>query len=618
MEARGRRFALFGLAFALVASAEGATYLPISDAELAGRSPVIVRARVVSTAVRVDTLEGSDRPFTIVTLEVLETIKGGVAGSTMELRLPGGRVDGLAWWIPGTPAFQPNQHVLLLVRPAEGRAGEYHLSEFGLSRFDLVQDASGRRLATRPAFAPEEDLYLSQRAPALRERAPGSPPTPLRDADSLLLALRATARGEAMPEVEYAEPVGVVFDPEAFSLRPEWVNIGGTEPGSPGLFRWFWDTGASSNAVVSVSGTQSLLSDSSNGIPHVQNGVDQWHGVPATDVRISGVTGGGNVTVILDAASSHDGGAAWSTPLPCTSGGTIGLGGPGSSSGPRTFKGDTTYYASSSGTVSMRQLTGSPGCYNAATFRTAVMHEMGHVLGLGHPDQAVSTHSTTSSTDWANAVMTSSVPASKPSTPQTDDMQAMQYYYGTGGGGTPPTANFTFSPPSPTAGQLVSFTDTSTGTPTSWSWNFNDPSSGGANTSSLQNPTHTFASGGTYNVTLTATNGSGSSAPVMHSVVVTGPPTANFTFSPPSPTTGQTVSFTDTSTGPPTSWSWNFGDPSSGGANTSTLQNPTHAFATANTYTVTLTATNGAGSSTPVMHSVVVSNPTPPTAQSLC
>jgi len=35
--------------------------------------------------------------------------------------------------------------------------------------------------------------------------------------------------------------------------------------------------------------------------------------------------------------------------------------------------------------------------------------------------------------------------------------------------------------------------------------------------------------------------------------------------------------------------SWNFGDPASGAANTSTLQNPTHTFASAGSYTVTLT-----------------------------
>lgn len=79
--------------------------------------------------------------------------------------------------------------------------------------------------------------------------------------------------------------------------------------------------------------------------------------------------------------------------------------------------------------------------------------------------------------------------------------------------------------------------------------------------------------------------------------------TAGFTFSPHNPAPGQSVQFTDTSNPTPSSWAWNFGDPASGADNTSTLQNPTHVFATAGTYTVTLT-TPDAGA---VSHAVVVS-----------
>jgi gliding motility-associated-like protein len=48
------------------------------------------------------------------------------------------------------------------------------------------------------------------------------------------------------------------------------------------------------------------------------------------------------------------------------------------------------------------------------------------------------------------------------------------------------------------------FTDLSTNTPNIWNWNFGDPSSGAANTSTVQNPTHTYSAPGTYTVTLMA------------------------------------------------------------------------------------------------------------------
>jgi PKD repeat protein len=66
-----------------------------------------------------------------------------------------------------------------------------------------------------------------------------------------------------------------------------------------------------------------------------------------------------------------------------------------------------------------------------------------------------------------------------------------------------PVANFDFSK----SGLQVTFADHSTGSPTSWQWNFGDASP----LSTQQNPVHTYAAAGTYNVTLTVTNAAGSS-----------------------------------------------------------------------------------------------------------
>ncbi len=158
-----------------------------------------------------------------------------------------------------------------------------------------------------------------------------------------------------------------------------------------------------------------------------------------------------------------------------------------------------------------------------------------------------------------------------------------------GGGNTPPTANFTAVTDQLTA----NFTDTSTdsdGTIVSWSWDFGD-----GNTSTQQNPSHTYAAAGTYSVILTVTDNSGASDNVSKDVTVaeTGntSPTADFSYS----IDGNTVSFTDMSTDPDgviVSWSWDFGD-----GNTSAQQDPVNIYASAGTYTVTLTVTDNEGAS---------------------
>ncbi len=74
-------------------------------------------------------------------------------------------------------------------------------------------------------------------------------------------------------------------------------------------------------------------------------------------------------------------------------------------------------------------------------------------------------------------------------------------------GGLAPVADFVGTPTTVVVGNTVAFTDLSTNSPTSRSWSF---TGGTPNSSTAQNPTITYNTVGTYNVSLTATNGNGS------------------------------------------------------------------------------------------------------------
>lgn len=122
---------------------------------------------------------------------------------------------------------------------------------------------------------------------------------------------------------------------------------------------------------------------------------------------------------------------------------------------------------------------------------------------------------------------------------------------------------------------------------------------GTGNTATVTAPTNTP---GTYVYTLVSvTDASNSTCSNLQNgsatIIIHPLPTAAFTNSNPQ-CPGIAVDFTDQSVpnvGSLTGWNWNFGDPASGTANTSALQNPTHIFYTAGTYTITLTVTNDEG-----------------------
>ena len=154
-----------------------------------------------------------------------------------------------------------------------------------------------------------------------------------------------------------------------------------------------------------------------------------------------------------------------------------------------------------------------------------------------------------------------------------------------------PDAQYTFV----ASGLTVNFTNTSLNNPTNFQWNFGD-----GNTSTSQNPSHTYATPGIYNVCLTVSNGCGADV-ICQNVSLCVTPAAAFAFAP----SNLQVTFTDASTGSPTAWAWDFGD-----GNTSIFQSPIHTYSTPGTYNVCLITTNGCGADTTCM-AITVTCPTP-------
>ncbi|HTD29826.1 MAG TPA: PKD domain-containing protein [Xanthomonadaceae bacterium] len=172
-------------------------------------------------------------------------------------------------------------------------------------------------------------------------------------------------------------------------------------------------------------------------------------------------------------------------------------------------------------------------------------------------------------------------------------------------GGTP-TANWTDT----TSGLTATFTDSSTdsgGTISSHAWTFGDGS-----TSTATSPSHAYAAAGTYSVTETVTDSvSGKTSAKTANVTVAtagGTPTANFTDT----TSGLTATFTNSSTdsgGTIGTYAWTFGDGS-----TSASASPSHTYAAAGTYSVTLTVTDSVdGKTSAKTASVTVSSGGTPT-----
>ncbi|WP_282116696.1 PKD domain-containing protein, partial [Cellulophaga baltica] len=162
-----------------------------------------------------------------------------------------------------------------------------------------------------------------------------------------------------------------------------------------------------------------------------------------------------------------------------------------------------------------------------------------------------------------------------------------------------PTAVATSDVTSGAPSLVVQFTgdtssDPDTGDTLTYAWDFGD-----GTTATIANPSHTFTTAGTYDVTLTVTDDGTpalSSSEITLTITVNAPanqaPTAVATSDIITGEVSLAVQFTgDTSSDPDTgdvlTYAWDFGD-----GTTATTANPSHTFTTAGTYNITLTVSD--------------------------
>lgn len=170
--------------------------------------------------------------------------------------------------------------------------------------------------------------------------------------------------------------------------------------------------------------------------------------------------------------------------------------------------------------------------------------------------------------------------------------------------GDVPVVNFTADSVCP--GQLMNFQDLSSApppsVPVSWSWAFGDGDS-----ASVQNPTHVYGNYGVYPVSLKVVTDSGCFKSLSKNVVVWANPEVYFT--PAKGCSGQSILFSDMSSNPlgtNNQWHWDFGQPGAG--DTSALQNPQFTFASADTFSVSLTVRSAAGCNASLSREVIIRN----------
>ncbi len=309
------------------------------------------------------------------TARVEQALKGGGAGETLRLSLPGGSGEGVALHLYGAPSFAPGERALLFLEPAgtSWQKTAWRPLHLFLGAFHEVE-AGGRRLAVRD-LSEVSEIRVS---PDGGVKALPPAPDAARDFDAFARWVAARAAGEPRP-ADY-------FLDNFVAAKPKFTIP--TIPHDDRPLRWFYfDLGWNVEWRASSAGQEGLAG---GGYAELQAALEAWNEDPLTavDYRFAGTT---DSTAGLDRFDDvntvvFNDPSGFVPAFDCAAGGILAIGGPwyetsitfqGRKPFHRILKADVVVNA---GLGCFFARSGSPGKLMAEI----LAHELGHTLGLGH------------------------------------------------------------------------------------------------------------------------------------------------------------------------------------------------------------------------------------------
>lgn len=445
------------VAFALVllcvaGSVSGATFEPVSDAQLVERAQLVVVGHVLDSAsrARADGVIVTDYRLAV------EDVLKGQSGATLTITEIGGRANGLVMIIPGSAEYTAGSRVLAFLK--QRADGTYFTSSMslGLYRFKaqrdrvevLVRDDDGVEVSDENAFVPRHaDAFVKY----VRDLAQGRPTAA---AEERLLATESDAR----------------FEPVT-NAASDYTMTGGT-PVRP--VRWKnCESGCTIN--YKVNNSQPGPTDVLGGI---EDAMAAWTNDPNSfvNLQLTGPSGVTNVavfdsenTIVLDNPTS-------SSPNVGQCDGTLGCGivWVNDSAPTHTFDG-TQFYTVLNGDVIIR-----PNTLTQSFFEALVAHELGHSIALKHAPTS-------------GALMSPSIPSNATASLKAYDKEAIAVVYGNGLPCSPPVVNSTSGGGSVSSGSTKTLSVNVSGTsPFTYQWyegtTGDTSTSVGSNSSSFTTP----------------------------------------------------------------------------------------------------------------------------------